>query len=113
MTHFTKLRVYKQARNNLIEIAKICKHTRDFGDIKNQIQRAAISVISNIAEGAGNNTAKQKLQFFGVARGSNNEVLAQLQILHDIGACQINDDLIENINYTGKMLTKLIQSQRE
>ncbi len=112
MTHFTQLRVYKQARVNLQEIARICRGTREFGDIKNQIQRAAISVVSNIAEGAGNNTHKQQIHFFGIARGSNNEVLAQLQILDDIGASRINDELIENINYTGKMLTKMIQCLR-
>ncbi len=112
MPHFTKLRVYQQARKNLKQISQICKHTRGFGDIQNQIQRAAISVVSNIAEGTGNNTDKQTVHFLGIARGSNNEVLTQLQILHDIGACPINDDLIEDINYTGKMLTKMIQCLR-
>ncbi len=109
MSHFTDLRVFQQARQNLKDIAHICNRIQQFGDIKNQAQRSAISVVSNIAEGAGNNSNKQFIHFLGIARGSNNELLTQIIILKDLNHKHINDELINNINHTGKMLTKLIE----
>lgn len=109
MTNINNLRVFHQARQNLRAISELCQNTRRFGDIHNQIQRAAISVVSNIAEGAGSRTKKQYAHFLGIARGSNHELLAQLMILSDIGAIRLDDGLRENINCTGKMLTRLIQ----
>ena len=109
MTHFTNLKVFQQARQNLKAVSRLKVHHKTFGDIQNQIQRAAISVVSNIAEGLGNNSNKQMVKFLGIARGSNHEVHAQLLILHDIGAIQLDESLIDDINYTGKMLTRLIQ----
>lgn len=112
MTNFQNLRVFQTARQNLREIYNLCNNAQRYGDIHSQIQRSAISVVSNIAEGAGSASAKQYARFLGIARGSNHELLAQLMILDDIGAIALNDDLVENINYTGKMLTKLIQHMR-
>lgn len=109
MHHFTKLRVFQQARQNLRDISRLCKGVRRYGDIHNQIERAAISVVSNIAEGAGSGTAKNYAKFLGIARGSNHELLAQLMILNDIGAIHLDESLVESINYTGRMLTRLIQ----
>lgn len=112
MTHFTNLRVFRQARQNLKAVSRLTVHHNTFGDVQNQIQRAAISVVSNIAEGLGNNSNKQMVKFLGIARGSNHEVLAQLLILSDIGAIQLDQTLVEDINYTGRMLTRLIQHLR-
>lgn len=109
MHNITELRVFQQARHNLQQINQLCKGTKRYGDIQNQIERAAISVVSNIAEGAGSGTAKQFAKFLGIARGSNHEVLAQLLILQDIGAIRLDQSLIDDIDYTGRMLTRLIQ----
>ena len=84
MTHFTELRVFKEARKNIQEIAEICENSRGFGDIHNQMKRAAVSVVSNIAEGAGSGTQKQNVRFLGIARGSTHELLAQVLILSDL-----------------------------
>ena len=110
MHNINKLRVFKEARKNLIAITHVIKRIHTFGDIRNQLQRAAISVVSNIAEGAGSDSNKQFVRFLNIARGSNNECYAQILILTDIGEIRDGNDLLENITYVGKMLTRLIQS---
>ena len=53
MKQLHELRVFNQARENLRAISSLLKSVDDFGDIKNQVQRAAISVVSNIAAPQG------------------------------------------------------------
>ncbi len=110
MHNIHNLRVFKQARENLKRISQELQSIKSYGDIKNQIQRAAISVVSNIAEGAGSDSDKQWKRFLNIARGSNNELHAQLLIISDLHPHKDLTDTIENITYVGKMLTRLIQS---
>lgn len=112
MTHFTDLRVFHEARSNIQMIARLCGQTPGFGDICNQMKRAAISVASNIAEGAGSNSCKQNIRFLGIARASNHELLAQVMIIGDLNPNNNNKHIIRNIQYVGKMLTKMIQYLR-
>ena len=94
MHNIHKLRVFKQARENLKTISAVLKTVNNFGDLRNQIQRAAISVVSNIAapqgykKGAGSDSNKQFKRFLNIARGSNNECHTQMLILFDIGELQ-------------------------
>ena len=57
--------------------------TRDFG-LKDQIQRAAVSVMSNIAEGFERYSRPEFRQFLSVARGSVAEVRSQLHIARSL-----------------------------
>ncbi|MGF1565201.1 MAG: four helix bundle protein [Flavobacteriales bacterium] len=76
-----------------------------------QMRRAAVSVPSNIAEGAGRNTDKSFQQFISIALGSLNELETQLVIADRLGL-NINRDahhrIIDSIEQLGKMLTKLM-----
>ena len=112
MTQFTKLRVFEQARENMRKIAGMRKDIPDFGDLRNQIERSSISVLSNIAEAGGQQTIKKKKYFLSIARGANTELLSQLLILQDLNASLVLGEILEDVNYTGKMLTKLIQNLR-
>ena len=58
MHDINKLRVFQQARKNVVGISEVLRSIQNFGDIRNQIQRASISVVSNIAEGAGSDSNK-------------------------------------------------------
>lgn len=49
-----------------------------------QIRRCAVSIPSNIAEGAGRNNKKEFYQFLGIAFGSTYELQTQLQLLIDL-----------------------------
>ncbi len=57
---------------------------RDFG-LCDQIRRAAVSVMSNIAEGFGRGGNRELIQFLFIAKGSATEVQAQLYVALDAG----------------------------
>lgn len=58
--------------------------TEDYG-LKDQIQRAAVSVMSNIAEGFSRGSNVEFLQFLFIAKGSVSEVQSQLYVALDLG----------------------------
>lgn len=76
--------------------------------LKSQLRRSAISVPSNIAEGAGRNTNNEFKHFLGIASGSSNEMYTQLELCHRLKLVPkekialILNDLIEvqKINYS-------------
>jgi four helix bundle protein len=72
-----------------------------------QMRRAAVSIPSNIAEGAGRNGVKEFLNFIGIARGSLAEVETQLQLAVMLGFSVPNHPAFALANSTGKLLTGL------
>jgi four helix bundle protein len=84
---FESLRVWHDARRLTTRIYSIARKGRfgqDFA-LRDQICRAAISVMSNIAEGYERGGAKEFVQFLRIAKGSAAEIRAQLYIAQDIG----------------------------
>ncbi len=57
---------------------------RDFG-LRDQIRRASVSILSNIAEGFERDGTREFIQFLSVAKGSAGEVKAQLYVAFDQG----------------------------
>ena len=53
--------------------------------LTNQIQRAAVSIPSNIAEGMGRFSIKDRIRFIDISNGSVMEVMCQLEIAHRLG----------------------------
>jgi len=81
----------------------------EFGS-KLQIRRAAISVISNIAEGYGRQYKKETIQFMFVAKGSLNEIEAQLIVSEDLDFLKTaaTQPLFEQIETARKLLSGFI-----
>lgn len=72
-----------------------------------QMRRAAVSIPSNIAEGAGRNGTKEFLNFIGIARGSLAELETQLQIAVMLEFTLPDHSAFELADRAGKLLTGL------
>ena len=86
---------------------------KDYG-LRDQIRRAAVSVMSNIAEGFDRRTDCSFQSFLVIARGSVGEVRSQLYVALDqqfIDQRQF-DDMQRDVVRIGKMLTSLLQYLR-
>lgn len=82
---FEELHVYQQARdltNQIYEITRQGSFSKDYG-LANQIRRASVSIMSNLAEGFERGTNTEFIQFLFIAKGSCGEVRAQLAIAFD------------------------------
>lgn len=112
------LKVWKLSMNLCREIYKACQELpsdEKYG-LTSQMKRAAISIPSNIAEGAARSSKKEFAQFLSIAQGSLAELDTQLEL------CCNYLELIENEKYSGifddlekisKMITGLKKSLRQ
>jgi four helix bundle protein len=90
---FADLNSWKEGHELAVEIYKITEYfpaKEQFG-LTSQLRRAAVSVTSNIAEGFSRETAKDKIRFYFMSKGSLTEIQSQLAIARDIGYLEIND----------------------
>ena len=85
---FEDLICWQKARLLTKEIYKALKNCKDFG-FKDQIQRAAVSIMSNIAEGFERGTRQELVNYLYIAKGSAGEVRAQLYAALDAGYLNI------------------------
>lgn len=96
-------------------VTSVYSLTKDFPreelyGLKSQIRRAAVSIPSNIAEGAARQSKKEFLQFLYIALGSSVEVDTQVRISFNLGYIDHSSfELIEKeLNDIGKMINGLI-----
>ncbi|APG25679.1 four helix bundle protein [Syntrophotalea acetylenica] len=116
MRNHKDLEVWKKA----IELATDCyRVTNGFPidekyGLTSQMRRAAVSIASNIAEGAARTSQKEFLQFLSFAAGSASELNTQILISRRIGIGDAADldDLEEKTNLASRMLQGLIRSIR-
>jgi len=86
ITRFENIEAWKAAREltrMIYALTEQGQFTKDFG-LKNQIQRASVSVMSNIAEGFESRTQAKFVDFLGYAKASAGEVRSQLYIALDL-----------------------------
>jgi len=84
---FEEIRAWQEARGLVKEIYQITRQgdfARDFG-LKDQIQRASVSVMTNIAEGFDDDSKAEFARFLGYSRRSAVEVQSLLYAAFDIG----------------------------
>ena len=82
---FEDLEIWKEARRltcEIYDLSKDAKFSKDFG-LRNQMQRAAVSIMSNIAEGFERGGNQEFVQFLYIAKGSCGELRSQLYVALD------------------------------
>jgi four helix bundle protein len=83
---FTDLKAWRESHKLVMDIYKITKEfpPEEKFVLVSQMRRAAISITSNIAEGFGRTTYKDKLRFYCMAQGSLTEIKNQLIVARDL-----------------------------
>ena len=112
---FERLDVWIRAKDFVIKIYNISKEfpSEEKYGITSQLRRAAISVPTNLAEGSGRRTNKDKAHFTQLAYSSLMEVLNLLIIAKELGYINNSDiqDLRTDLEEISKMLSGLRNSQ--
>ncbi len=78
--------------------------------LTSQMRRAAVSVPSNIAEGAARFGVREFLQFLSIARGSLSELETQIIIANQLGLIEESEDLLAQLERVFALLGGLIVS---
>lgn len=116
MGDYRRLSVWKRAHDFTLAIYR---STGSFPDCERygltaQLRRAAISVVSNIVEGASRHSDRELARYLQIAHGSACEVECQLLLSRDLGYLQSDNWVVINAECReiGKMLNGLIRSLR-
>ncbi len=80
MHNFEKLKIWQKAMDIALEVYEVSLFlpNDERFNLIHQIKKCAVSIPSNIAEGAGRNHNKEFVQFLGIANGSTFELITQL-----------------------------------
>ncbi len=114
---YTDLLVWQESRKLaklVYEVLKSFPRDEQYG-LSSQMKRAAVSVPSNIAEGFGRLGAKEKNQFYHIAKGSLAELETQSFIAYDVDLLSKLDQqtILEQATKTHKLLQGLIKANKE
>jgi len=111
MTH-KDLNVWNESIELVIEIYSLTKKlpTEEKYGLISQIKRSAVSVPSNIAEGAGRSSTKEFIRFLDIANVSLSELETQLIIVGKLNLNETEELINTKIVYIRKMLYRLKES---
>ena len=85
-TTFDELIIWQKARELVNNIYKMMDNCKDWG-FKDQIQRASISIMNNIAEGFDSGSSAKFINYLNIAKGSCSEVRSMLFLCEDLHLC--------------------------
>ena len=109
---FEKLMVWQDSRQLVSSVYKLLKTfpSEERFALCDQIRRAVISVPSNIAEGSGRISAKEKCHFIDIAFGSLMETYCQLQLSCDLG--YIDEEKLKEIKVSVSEISRKLSGLR-
>ena len=112
MHNFRQLNIWKDARPLVKQVYVLTSSfpmEEKFG-LVSQINRSAISVPSNIAEGSARGTDKDFCQFLRISLGSLYELETQLLLAVDLGFASESNDIFDKIVHLQKMIVAFIKT---
>ncbi|HJY82552.1 MAG TPA: four helix bundle protein [Candidatus Binatia bacterium] len=114
---FEDIQAWQQARELVREIYKTCAEGRlskDFG-LRDQLCRAAVSSMSNVAEGFAKKSDRDFAHFLDIAKGSITEVQSLLYVALDVGYLEKNtfDNLRQMAEKTASLISGLTSYLRK
>ena len=117
MKRFEDLLAWQQSRKVVTMIYQLTRHEtiyKDYG-LVNQLQRSAVSIMTNIAEGFERIHNKEKIQFYNVARASGGELRSLIYVVKDLylDLDQYCIVLQQELEVTGKLISGLLRSTQE
>ncbi len=110
---FEDLEIWKEGMRLTTDIYNLLKNCKDYG-LKDQVQRSAVSISSNIAEGFERQTNKEFIQFLYIAKGSAGELRTQLYLLTELKLIEKSKafELIDQVRRISSMIFKLIKVRK-
>jgi len=113
MRDFRELKVWEKAHRLTLEVYRETKSfpKEETYGLTSQARRAAASIATNIAEGAGKNSRLEFARFLQMATGSASELEYQILLARDLGylAPEIHESLLVQVVETKKMLTGFVR----
>jgi four helix bundle protein len=104
---FEDLIIWQNSRKLINEVYKEMNGNRDFG-FKDQIQRASVSIMNNIAEGFERNSDTEFRRFLDISKASCGEVRSMLYLAEDLHYLDINK--AENLRKECRLISGSIQN---
>ena len=116
ITRFEDLEIWKKARHLTSEVYRVTSQgaiRRHFA-LRDQLQKSAISIMSNIAEGFERDGNREFIQALYIVKGSSGELRSQLTIALDQGFLNSAEfkEFAEQIDHLNRMIARLIQYLR-
>ena len=111
---FEDLNVWKEAMNLSVNVYKVLNNCKDFG-LRDQMQRSAVSIPSNISEGFERDSNKEFIRFLFIAKASCGELRTQIYLALELQIIEKEkaNELLEQSRKISAMLYKLIKTRKE
>ena len=108
---FEDLQVWQRSKQLAVDVYRALKECKDFG-LRDQMQRSAVSIPSNIAEGS-ERSPKDFARFISIAIGSSSELRTQTYIAMDLNIIDRStaEKIIDETKQLNRMLRALAQTQ--
>ena len=110
---FENLEIWRDAIELAVRVYALLRECKDWG-FRDQIQKAAVSISSNIAEGYERSSNAEFIRFLDIARGSCGEVRSQTHVALRVGLLKAEDavGLIADAKRLSKRIARLMEVRR-
>jgi four helix bundle protein len=111
---FEGLEVWQRGTQVAVRVYEVLKGCRDFG-LKDQMTRSAVSIPSNIAEGAERDSVKEFIRFLHIAKGSAAELRTQMHIANRVHVVSKEDhmEIVDHLVTISRKIHRLIDSLKK